>query len=792
MIINYLKIALRNFFRSGTTSFINFFGLTVGVVSSILIFLYVHQELSYDRFHSKSENIFRVLSIDKAFGVSNNNVGITIPALAPAMKKEIPGVDEIVRIAYSGMSLVRYEENALYSENLFYTEPSFLTLFDFRLIDGNPENCLQKPNTALLSQSMAEKIFGKTNPMGKVFSADGNENLEVSGILEDEDRPGHFNFDIIISINPSPGDTNFIEYLNSWTNISMVEYVLLSHPENADQIIIEMDSLLRRNGVMDAWNATLQPLHDVHLHSEDILFDRFNENKGNISYVRSLSFIAIVILLIASFNYMNLSTARASRRAKEVGVRKTMGAFKLQLVGQHFTEALIQVMASVLIAFLIIELINIRFHVVSSTIYAFVFENPISFIYLVGLITGLALLSGFYPAMVLSSFNPQRVLKGETASGMRGGWLRRSLVIMQFIATFTMIVVTIIVMKQLHYSLKKDKGFNPDQIITIRLDNQQVRSQFDALKSGLESIPGVLSVATSGSMPGFGFGRTGIRPEGSSEEDSWIVSVVSADDQYIDLMDMQLLEGENFRKDMSEDPAPVIVNQSLVEAIGWDSGINRSIGLGGDRQATIIGVLKDFHFTSMRHKIEPIMIMYRSGANSILSVRVEMSSISEVLESIEILWNEINEGIPFEFQFFDESFGALFDKEADFSKMFFRFTLLSIIIAILGLYGLAAFTAEQRTKEIGIRKTFGASIFQMIFMQYHEFARLILLAFVISLPIAIWIVGQWLQNFEYRIEAGILPYIYSAVIVLIVTSITVGFHALGTALKNPSDTLRYE
>lgn len=792
MIRNYIIIAIRNSFKSSTTSLINFLGLTVGLVCSFLIFINVTQELSYDRFHSKKDRIFRILSIDNALGVSNNVVGITIPALAQGMKNEIPDVENVVRIAGVGRSLVKYDEITIYSEDLIYSEPSIFQVFDFKLKMGDTSTCLLNPNTAILTETMAKKIFGNENPMGKTFSADGTDNLLVTGILNDEKRPSHFKFDIIISINPSPSDSNTINFLTSWNSIAMVEYALLKDPMKKDQVIVEMDSLMRRHNVLDAWKATLQPLDEVHLYSGDILFDDFNRDKGNIKYVQSLSLVAIIILLIASFNYMNLSTARSAKRAKEVGVRKTIGAYRHQIILQYISEAIIQVLLSGILAFGIVDLINSFYPFIDTSVFKIFFSTPANIAYFLGLIVVLGLFSGIYPSLILSSFSPLVVLKGKFESGKKGLFLRRFLVATQFIATFVMILGTIVVINQLKYSLKKDKGFNTSQIINMQLDNQVVFEKFEALKEELQKIPGVTNVSASASMPGLGFGRRGITPEGAQTTDTWIISAFSVDENYLPLMEMELVEGENFRKDMSQQPVPIIVNESLVKATGWDKGLGKTLKLGNGTTALVVGVVKDFHFTSMRHKIEPVMMNYRLGANGVLSIKVDGKNMNNTIKEIETTWKGINVSIPFEYKFFDESFGQLFEKEKEFSKLFFRFTLLSIFVAILGLFGLAAFSAEQRTKEIGIRKTFGGSTLQMVILQLHEFIRLIFIAIIFGVPLAIVIMKSWLQGFEYRIGLGVLPFIYSAVIIIIVTLLTVSIQSYKAAQKNPAESLKYE
>jgi putative ABC transport system permease protein len=792
MIKNYLKIAIRNCFQSSTTSLINFLGLTVGLVCSFLIYLNVNRELSYDRFHEKKDRIFRILTIDKAIGVSNNMVGITIPALAVGVKSDIPEVENVVRIAGVGRSLVKYNDITLYSENLFYSEPSFFEVFDFKLKEGNQATCLSEPNTAILTETMAKKIFGEDDCIGKVFSADGSNNMVVTGILEDEKRPSHIKFDIILSINPSASDSTTAQFLNSWNNIAMTEYALLKDPEKADEVIVQMDTLMRRNKVNEAWKATLQPLTKAHLYSGDILFDDFNRDKGNIKYVQSLSLVAVIILLIACFNYMNLSTARSARRAKEVGIRKTVGAFKAQLIVQHLSEALIQALLSMIIALGIVEFINHFYNIVDSTVFGYILLNPATIVLLLILIIGLGVVSGIYPALILSSFKPQVVLKGKFQTSKQGLWLRKFLVSTQFIAAFVMILGTIVVVKQLNFSLSKDKGFNTSQVVNIRLDNRDVFLKFDALKEEILKIPGVKSVSTSGSMPGLGFGRRGFVPEGALNDDLWITSAFSVDENYIPTMEMELVEGENFRRDMSQQPIPIIVNESMVKAASWDKGLNKKIKFGNGAEAMVIGVVKDFHFTSMRHKIEPIMISYRPGANGMISIKLDQGNIASSLKAIGETWRNVNGSIPFEYTFFDESFGQLFTKEQEFSKLFFRFTMLSIFVAMLGLFGLAAYTAEQRTKEIGIRKTFGGTTQQMVLLQSHEYIKLIAIALIIGLPIAYYIISSWLQGFEYRIKLGVSPFILSALVVLVVTLITVSLQSYKAAQKNPTESLKFE
>ncbi len=437
-------------------------------------------------------------------------------------------------------------------------------------------------------------------------------------------------------------------------------------------------------------------------------------------------------------------------------------------------------------------MLNHYYSIFSSPIVSVLAANPILLVYLFLLVLILGGISGLYPAIVLSSYKPQLVLKGRFASGKKGLLLRRLLVSIQFIAAFVMISGTIVVLNQVKYSLSKDMGFNASQVVNIRLDNREMFEKYGVLKEELKKIPGVKMVTTSSSMPGLGYGRRVIIPEGSQDTDTWITSVFSTEENFVPLMEMELVEGENFRENITQQPAPVIVNESLVRAAGWDKGLNKIIRFGNGQEVQVIGVVKDFHFTSLRHSIEPIMISYRSGANGVISLKIDESNIAQTLKSIEHTWREVNGSVPFEYKFFDETFAFLFDNEKEFSRLFFRFTLLSIFIAILGLFGLATYSAEQRTKEICIRKTFGGTTKQMLLLQTNDYTKLIFLAIAIGLPISILLMRNWLQGFEYRISLEVTPFILASIILLAVTIFTVSIQSYRAAQMNPTDSLKYE
>lgn len=797
MFKNYLKVAYRNLKKNKGISFINIAGLSIGITSCILIFLYIQTELSYDKQNRKFERIFRVLTIDKALGVSSNLVGITLPALGPAMKSEFPNVKEEVRISRSGKDLIEYKQKFLYTKDLIYAEPSLFKIFDFDLVKGNKSTALTKPNTAVLTEEMSKKIFGNENPIGRSIKVDNNTDIEVVGILKDIPTTSHLAMDIVISLLPTARDTNLINYLNSWNNISMSTYVLLDNPGSEKIVDSGLEPLIKKNNVSKNFSVTLQPLKDVHLKSSDILFDDANRNKSDIGYIYSLFAVALFIILIAAFNFMNLSTARSVNRAKEVGLRKVVGAIRSQLVIQYLGESILLSFISLLIAIILVEcfapLISLP---IKGSYTAYFIEHPV---FITGLLLGtfiLGLLSGIYPAFILSKFKPASVLKGSATNKKSGNLFRRILVTVQFTASIGMIISTYIVYEQLNYIRSKNIGYNREQVMSIDLNDQQLRKNSETLEDEIQKISSVESVSLSSNLPGRGFNRTGIRPEGySSKDDIWIVSIMSADEKFLPNMKMEIAEGRNFSlKFPADQKESVIINQAAAKAFKWKDPLNKKLSLGRNSttQLNVIGVVKDFNFASMRHKIEPLVIVDRPESNNVLSIRIKKGRIHDAVTSVEKTWKKINPDRPFEFSFLDDEFEQLYKTESSFSSLITGFTFLAIFIACLGLFGLASFMAEQRTKEIGIRKVLGASVPGILYIISKQFIILIALANLIAWPLAYYFMNDWLKDFAYRINIGILTFIIAGTLTLMIALLTISYQAIKAASANPVKSLRYE
>ncbi len=795
LIGNYLKLAFRHLLKSRETSIINLGGLIVGFTCALLIFLFAKNQLSFDDWNTKKDDIYRVLTIDEALGVSSNLVGITMPAIGPAMKTELSQVKETTRISYSGRNLVEYNEVPLYTENCAYVENSIFNIFDLELLAGNKETVLTNPNTVLMTESFAKKVFGVEDPMGKTIEVDNSTNMQVVGIVKDLPSNTHLKFDLLASLVPTEADSSTRQFLATWRSIAITTYALLEPGTSEENTEADMEALIRKNDVGENFSVTLQPLRDVHLSSTGILFDVVNFDKTDLNYIYTLLMVGLFVILIATFNFMNLSTARSANRAKEVGMRKVLGAYKPQLVVQFLSEAILLCTIAMLVSLLAVGLLsNYLDFGIPSNLLVYLLSDSTTLIGILLITLTIGMLAGIYPAFFLSGFQALKVLRGNFKTGKSGVWLRRSLVIIQFTASVTMIIGTVVVARQLNYIKNIDKGFSEEQIITLSLSDQSVQEKAEAMRNELLQHRGILSVAYSSSMPGRGFGRRGIRPEGSDPDDVWIVSVMSVNEDYFPLMGMEMAAGRNYSKDFPADQQQsIIINEAAAKSLGWDDPIGKKIGTGQNQaERTVIGVVKDFHFANMRHKIEPIMIQYNPAATSTLSVKIDASQTKEVLAAMESTWKSLLPAHPYEYTFFDQEFGSQYESDEEFAGLIQSFTWLSIFIACLGLFGLSTFTAEQKTKEIGIRKVLGASVRGIVFSLSQEFLRLVIVACLIAIPIAWYSMDGWLEGFAYRIELKWWFFALAAGAAIFISVLTVSYQSIKAAIRNPARSLRSE
>jgi len=795
MIKNYITVALRNLMNQKFYSVIKILGLAVGLASSILIALFVYEDFSYDGFNTKKDRIVRVLTIDNAEGVKSKLVGVTYPGFAPAIEQDVPEVVNSVRIFNQGRVPLRVGDNLLSSEGAYRTESSFFEIFDYKLVNGNARGVLDEPNSVVLTQALATKLFGKENPVGKAIQM-GTTSLNVKAVMADPPKNSHLQFDMLRSITPTPSDSSYAQFLTSFGGISGHVYLLLDQPRDLKTIIPKLKQVADKNQGYELFEPSLQYLSDIHLKSGEILFEQ-NHNKTDGSNLYVLSFVAMLIVLLAAVNFMNLVTAHAASRAKEVGLRKVVGAVKEQLIWQHLLESIVVTAISFGIAFVLaIVLLPVLNNVYQR--YA-TYQPLLSPIAIAGSLIGvlvLGLVAGSYPAFVLSSFKPVTVLKGAFKNSSGGIRLRQTLVVLQFTISIALMVGMGIVFLQMNYIQNKDLGFSREQILTIPFKGPLAQQKARTFQTELKRNPNIISTGTSSNKLGQQLGRTNILPEGKPSETNYITSIMVVDESFIPTMDIQVLQGRNFSTQFPADSASsMIINEEMARLLDWPEPIGKTIRLEtGQNQFTayqVVGLVKDFHFATIRHKVEPVFMLYNKD-NSQLAVKISTANVPGTLDFIGQTWKRINAETPYEYNFLDADFANLYRSEQTFATMFSHFTVLALFIAVLGLLGLSAFTAQQRRKEISIRKVLGADVSQIIFLLSKDFLQLVLVAVVIAIPVAWYFMRKWLEDFAYRTDMNPWVFVAAAVTAILVALGTVSYLSYKAAQANPIKSLRNE
>ncbi|GHM98884.1 ABC transporter permease [Cytophagales bacterium WSM2-2] len=795
MLKNYFTTGLRSLLKQKGFSLINVIGLAFGMTACLVIYLYVQEDLSYDRFNKNYDRIARLLTIDNAEGVSSKLVGVTTPPLGPAAEAELPEVIKSVRINGGGRLDLSYENNLLKCDAGFRTESSLFEIFDFKILQGKKEGVLDEPNSIAITQTLAKRIFGDADPIGKTIKLNQTTELHVVALVEDPPKSSHIQFDLLRSMTPAQSENGFRQFLQSWQGISMFTYVLLDRPLNQQDLNSKLKAIATKNNATAFFTPVAQPLSDVHLRSKEILFET-NANKSDVLNVYVLSTVAILIMILAAVNFMNMVTAKSTNRAKEVGLRKVIGAHRAQLIAQHLVESLVIVFIAGAVAltstFLLVPLLNSTYQRFAD-FYGLLQLQNVTLV--VGLIVVVGLLAGIYPAFVLSSFKPVLVLKGAFKNSVEGIRLRKVLVVLQFTISIALMVGTGIVYQQMHFIYTADLGYNRDQVITLALNGPNA-NKATTLKAELLRNPNVVSVGTSSNRLGQQLGRTGIIPEGFSNQANIITSIMTADDSFIPAMGMTMKEGRNFSLQYN-DSLNMIINEEMARLLKWKDAIGRKISLQTGPNPTdltaytVVGVVKDFHFATIRHKLEPMFMLYNKNNNA-MALKVKAEGMKETLAFMEETWKKVLPGATFEHAFLDEQFANLYRNEQAFSKMFSHFTILAIIIASLGLFALSAFTAEQRKKEIAIRKVMGAGQVTIFYKLSAEFIMLISISFVLASVGAYFVMNRWLSDFQYsiKIRAGI--FLVAGAASLLIAMLTISFQALKATWMNPVESLRSE
>ena len=795
MLKSYFITGLRNLLKQKWYSMIKLVGLSLGLASSMMIYLYIAEDLSYDKFHKNYDRIVRLLTIDSAEGVSSKHVGVTQPRLAPAAEEELPEVIKSVRFTGGGRYDLTYNENALKCEAAFRVDPSVFEVFDFKVIDGPTQGILDKPGSIAITQSLAKKIFGEENPIGKTLKLNQNTDLNVAAVLADVPKNSHIQFDLLHSLVPGQNEDGLRQALDTWQGIFTFSYLLLDRPINVPDLNAKLQAISKKNNAYEFFTPDVQPLSDVHLRSKEILFES-NANKADILNIYVLSTIAILIVVLAAVNFMNLVTAKSMSRAKEVGLRKVIGAVRSQLIGQHLTESILVTLISALFAIgIVVVAVPWLNNVYQRFADVTVLFSASSLLVIVSLVLTVGLLAGLYPAFVLSGFKPVLVLKGSFKNSTQGIQLRKGLVVLQFTISIALMVGTGIVFQQMQFIYSADLGYSRDQVISIQ-QNGAVAAKGDALRTELLRNNNIVSVGTSSTRLGQTPGRTNIFPEGTTAETNIISSIMVADENFIPTMDIKVIDGRNFSLEF-DDSLSMVINEEMMRLLKWNDAVGKKISLQTGQNPTdqtaytVVGVVKDFHFATLRHKLEPLFMLYNKN-NGALSIKVKAADVESSIAHIQESWKKVNPGTPFEFAFLDEQFANLYRNEKAFATMFTHFTALALVIAGLGLFALSAFTAEQRKKEIGIRKVLGASNASIFYKLSLEFIILILFSFVIASALSYYMMSKWLQDFQYSIRIGAGIFILTGLVSIVIALGTISFQAIRAALGNPADSLRTE
>jgi putative ABC transport system permease protein len=784
MLRNHIKVALRQLTRQKGYSFIKIIGFSIGMACFILIGLWVRDELSFDQFHQKKEQIFRILN--------KTDSGDLIPsptyALAPALKSLYPEVEEFSRVWFWHGSLVKYRGKSFEEDRIYMADPGFFRMFSFPFVKGDPETVLADRNAVVLTEDAALRYFGTEDPIGKVlYLAEDRADFTVTGVIENIPPNSHMQFDFMIRMEFLGEDR-----LARWEEWTGPCYILLKQDASASAFTAKIADIYKENVDPEVtYFPVLQPLTKVHLYEFGV--------PGSIKKVYIFSVIAVFILIMACINFMNLTTARSAQRAKEVGMRKVIGAFRSQIIRQFLGEALVVAFFSLILALVLVEVFLPQFNLFTGKSLTFLSLANLSIILTLLLTTVVVgLLAGSYPALFLSSLQPVNTLKAQSKFGNRGSAVRKILIVFQFAISAGLITCTLIVSRQLNYIQKRDIGLNRENVV-ILLNNPELRPRFESFKDRLQTKPGIKSITSAAQGPTWVGQTISIDWERNPSDDGLSVDYTVVDYDFFKTFDMEITQGRSFSPEFTTDMEEAcIINELAAKLMGLENPIGTSINMGHPaweesfRKARVIGVVKDFHDRSLHTAVRPFVFrMYRPWHQYIF-IKIDGTQVPEALGTIENTFKTTVPGYPYRLMFYDEAYNRQYMSEQQLGRLFNVFSLLSILISCLGLFGLAAYTAEQRTKEIGIRKILGASIPGIVNLTTREFLKWVAVANLLAWPVAYLVMSQWLRDFAYKVNIGVLVYCISGGLTLIIALFTTGFQSIKAATANPVHSLRYE
>jgi putative ABC transport system permease protein len=796
MLTNYIKIAIRTILRQKGYSAINIIGLAVGIVCCLLIFMYVKDELAYDRFHEHSDRIYRIYRTHEASGGEVRSVARTNWLLSDILAANFPEIEKSVRIARFE-ARIRYNDKDFVEPNFFVADPTVFDMFTIPFVHGDPATAVNEPFSIVITEETAQRYFGDENPIGKTLLYDYQHPFTVTGVVTGFPQQSHFHFDLIASIE-SMKTLLSQAWFQHWGNIWLYTYVLLSpgiDPATLEQQLASfMDEHMPQAARTVNLQFHLQPVTDIHLRSH---LDLELQQNSNIAYIYIFIIIALFILAIACFNFINLTTARSAGRSKEVGIRKTVGANRPQLIRQFIGESIVITVAAVVIGLLLIELILPWFNDFTGkalTLSSFANGAAVAGIFGMILIVGFG--AGIYPAIFLSSYRPVEILSGKSSTGnaRNHAILRKGIVTLQFAISIGLIASTVIIYNQLTYMRTKDLGFDKDQILIVELNNPAVRRQYDILKDAFLNHASVLQTAAASNVPPEQLNSWRITPMGEPADQFELINVMAIDYDFIDLMGIEIVEGRNLSREFALDEHQAILfNEAAVRHFALDDPIGARYDLfQGMKDGTVIGVVRDFNYESLHSRIMPVFLHIWPQWYSQLLLRIRPENMQQTVQDIRETWHEHVADWPFEYRFLDADIDRVYRSEQRFGQLILYFSILAIFIACLGLFGLTSYSTQQRTKEIGVRKVLGASVVAIVILLSKEFTKWVLIANLIALPVAYYIMTRWLQNYAYQIEIGFDVFLFTASIAFVIALFAVSYQSMRAALANPVEALRYE
>ncbi len=810
MFKNYIKIAWRSLRKNSFFTLLNTFGLAVGIAGGVLISLYIYDELNHDNMFADADRIHRINADIKFGGEAQTSAEVSAP-MAAAMKSDFSQVEMTTRFRNTGSTLIKKSDTATNVKELgaTYVDATFFKMFGIELLYGDPATALTKPNTLVLTKTAAEKHFGLEQALGQLVVLENTDTYTVTGVIEDLPQNSFLkNRNIFMAMSGYEDSKQ-----NLWTSHNYFTFVKLIEGADINDFQVLLQSVVDKYIIPYAQsfypgitkeqfiasgnylNYSTIPLTDIHLYSNKPYELSPNSSIQNV-YI--LSFIGVFLVLLASINFMNLSTAHSLNRAKEVGVRKTLGSSRLSLVKQFLTESAIVSFISLVLALFLAILALPFFNELSGKSISIPFLNPIFWMCLVVATILLGLLSGSYPAFFMSRFMPVKVLKGVGTTSTKGGSIRNSLVVFQFAISVFLIISTLVVFQQLKFIQNKDIGYAKDQVLIIN-DVYAIKNKIESFKEEIQKLGRVESVSISGYLPTPSFrNSTSFFKDGSTEQENAInMQSWDVDHDYISTLNIELIAGRDFNREFSTDTTAILLNESAIAIMGLKPedalGTRLSKELGKENPVfyTVIGIIKNFHFESLRNDIDALSLSIGRSTGS-MSIKLAAGDFSNTIESIEKLWHKMAPGQPFNYRFMEDSFNKTYEAEQRLGRVFMTFTILSILIACLGLFGLAAFNAEKRTKEIGVRKVMGASVSQISYRLTLDFLKLVGIAILISLPLGWFAMNKWLEDFSYRIEIGWEIFTIASFLAIIISIITVSYQSIKAAIVNPIQSLRSE